>query len=207
MPEMDGIEVARRITADPLLAGPGLVLLTSDSEDRAEESRAAGIAARLSKPVHLSQLHTTLAAAFGAGRAGNDHSPDPRAAGGRGLVLVVDDDPVNQLVAMGMLEHLGYASEVVSDGREALEAVARTSFDAVLMDCQMPGMDGFRVTEEIRRAEAGQHRLPVIAMTAGVTLEEQERCRVAGMDDFVAKPVSPDALDGALSRCLSAPAT
>jgi CheY-like chemotaxis protein len=95
----------------------------------------------------------------------------------------------------------------VSDGREALEAVARTSFDAVLMDCQMPGMDGFRVTEEIRRAEAGGRRLPVIAMTAGVTLEEQERCRAAGMDDFVAKPVSPDALDGALSRCLSASAT
>jgi two-component system sensor histidine kinase/response regulator len=200
---MDGIEVARAISRDPTLAGIPMVLLTSASEDRAEDARAAGISARLSKPVHLSQLHTTLATAVGAERTGGRVASDPPQDQTRGHLLVVEDNPVNQMVAVGILEHLGYTCEVASNGRAALDALVHAQFDAVLMDCQMPEMDGYQATVELRRTENAR-RTPVIAMTAGVTAAEQARCVAAGMDDFVAKPVSPDTLDGALARCLPA---
>jgi signal transduction histidine kinase/DNA-binding response OmpR family regulator len=204
MPDMDGIEVARRITADPLLAGPGLVLLTSDSEDHGEAARAAGIAATLAKPLHLSHLHELLAEVAGAVRAGAAQEPETSApVPGRGHVLVVEDNPLNQLVAVGLLEHLGYTCEVAENGRLALAALDRGTFDAVLMDCQMPEMDGFQATEEIRRREQVRgHRTPVIAMTAGVTPDERARCAGVGMDDFVAKPVSAETIDAALTRWL-----
>ena len=183
------------------------MLLTSDSEDHAEDARAAGISARLSKPVHLSQLHTTLATVVGAGACRRRLEPEPPSDRTRGHLLVVEDNPVNQIVAVGILEHLGYTCEVAADGREALAALAARPYDAVLMDCQMPGMDGYQATVELRRTEGAGRHTPVIAMTAGVTPEEKARCLAAGMDDFVAKPVSPDTLDGALARCLPATTT
>jgi two-component system sensor histidine kinase/response regulator len=204
MPHMDGIEVARRITADPALVGPGLVLLTSDSDDRTEAARKAGISARLSKPVHLSQLHTTMVEVLGATRASAPAEVLAAPTASRGHLLVVEDNPLNQLVAVGILEHLGYTCVVADNGREALRLLARTRFDAVLMDCQMPEMDGFQATMELRRREGSVRRTPVIAMTAGVSAEEQARCFRVGMDDFVAKPISPDTLDGALSIFLPA---
>ena len=146
MPDLDGIEVARRISADPALGGPGMVLLTSDFEDHTEDARAAGIAAKLGKPVHLSQLHDTLATVIGAMRSVRDDRPAAVPATGRGHLLVVEDNPVNQLVAAGILEHLGYTCQVADNGRAALEMLESTAFDAVLMDCQMPEMDGYQAT-------------------------------------------------------------
>jgi two-component system, sensor histidine kinase and response regulator len=204
MPNMDGIEVARRITAEPSLSGPGLVLLTSDADDRAEAARKAGISARLSKPVHLSQLHNTLVEVLGVTRASVPTAPDAAPRASRGRLLVVEDNPLNQLVAVGILEHLGYTCSVADNGREALRILARTRFDAVLMDCQMPEMDGFQATMELRQREGSVRRTPVIAMTAGVSAEEQARCFRVGMDDFVAKPISPASLEGALSAFLPA---
>ena len=183
----------------PPSSGPGLVLLTSDADDRAEAARKAGISARLSKPVHLSQLYNTLVDVLGATRASAPAEADSAPRASRGRLLVVEDNPLNQLVAVGILEHLGYTCSVADNGREALRILARSRFDAVLMDCQMPEMDGFQATMELRQREGSVRRTPVIAMTAGVSAEEQARCFRVGMDDFVAKPISPDSLERALS--------
>jgi PAS domain S-box-containing protein len=127
----------------------------------------------------------------------------------RGRLLVVEDNEINQLVAVGILDHLGFVSEVAGNGREALSLLEGSTFDAVLMDCQMPEMDGFQATVELRHAEAklsadaGRRvHTPVIAMTAGAVAGDRERCLAAGMDDYVAKPVDPAELEAALRRCL-----
>ena len=120
-------------------------------------------------------------------------------------ILVVEDSFTNQLVAVGILEHLGYSTEVAANGLEALAALARTDFGAVLMDCQMPEMDGYEATAEIRRREGISRHTPVIAMTASATAGDRERCLAAGMDDYVPKPVHPQDLVIALNRWLPAP--
>ena len=106
----------------------------------------------------------------------------------RGRVLVVEDGEVNQLVAVGVLTHLGYAADVVEDGQAAVDAVRGTTYDAVQMDVQLPGMDGYEATAEIRRLEGDTRHTPIIAMTAGATDGERERAMAAGMDDYLTKP-------------------
>jgi len=137
--------------------------------------------------------------------------PRPRLE--RGRVLVVEDNPVNQLVARGVLTRLGFSVQVADDGRQALLALDAETFDAVLMDCHMPVLDGYAATEELRRREGdrrragrpgGDRRTPVIAMTAGVLAEDRTRCRTAGMDDFVPKPIDVGLLERALDRALNA---
>jgi two-component system, sensor histidine kinase and response regulator len=113
---------------------------------------------------------------------------------------------VNQLVATGVLENLGYEVEVAGDGLAALETLEASRFDAVLMDCQMPVMDGFEATRALRAREGAGARTPVIAMTAGAFRDDRERCLQAGMDDHVAKPVTPSALSVVLRRWVAAPA-
>ena len=127
----------------------------------------------------------------------------PRSASaptGTRRVLVAEDNPVNQMVALGMLTQLGYSAEVVSNGDQALWALRHERFDAVLMDCHMPEMDGFAATRELRLLEATGRRTPVIAMTAGVLDEDRDRCLAAGMDDFVGKPVDVDLLRTTLEK-------
>ena len=121
---------------------------------------------------------------------------DPDAA----LVLVVEDSPVNRLVAVHMLERCGFRAHVVNDGREALQALSTQRYDAVLMDCQMPDIDGYEATRELRRRESDGRRTPVIAMTAHAMTGDRERCVEAGMDDFIAKPVRSQTLDEVLHR-------
>ena len=118
-------------------------------------------------------------------------------------VLIVDDNPVNQIVALRAVNRLGYAADVVSGGEQALAAVGRTQFAAILMDCQMPGLDGYQATEQIRTCEAqagSAWRTPIIAMTANASEGDPERCRAAGMDDYLTKPVRIADLDAALQR-------
>jgi CheY-like chemotaxis protein len=105
-------------------------------------------------------------------------------------VLVVEDGEVNQLVAVGMLKSLGHHAVVADNGQQAVAAMREGTFDFVFMDIQMPGMDGYQATREIRRLEDGLRRTPVIAMTATATPDERERCLAAGMDDHVTKPIS-----------------
>ena len=121
----------------------------------------------------------------------------------RRKLLVADDNIVNQRVAIRMLEKLGFDVDVVEHGRAALEAVQRAPYDAVLMDCQMPQMDGFEATSAIRNLDGPVRHIPIIAMTANVMAGEREKTLAAGMNDYVSKPVSPKALDAALARWLS----
>ncbi|MDP1804353.1 MAG: ATP-binding protein, partial [Acidimicrobiales bacterium] len=118
-------------------------------------------------------------------------------------LLVAEDNPVNQLVAVRMLERLGYRADVAANGSEAVDALMRIDYAAVLMDCQMPEMDGFEATREIRRRQSGGRRTPVIAMTAAAAAEDRKRCFDADMDDYISKPVRSEDLDNALARWLS----
>ena len=201
MPDVDGLETARRIHAHPQLTGVPMVLLTSGADVASHEAAGAGIGSRLTKPVRLSHLHGALGEVLHAAR--HHDQPDVAVGAGaptRGRVLVVEDNEINQLVAQGILEHLGFTVDVAENGQDALEAWARTAYDAVLMDCQMPVMDGFQATGEIRRAEGPLRHTPIIAMTAGAMEGDRERCLDAGMDDYVSKPVAPADVEAALNR-------
>ncbi|MFT3770725.1 MAG: response regulator [Minicystis sp.] len=123
----------------------------------------------------------------------------------RPLVLLVEDNAVNQRVGKVMIEKRGYRVDVASDGHEAVAATARIAYAAVLMDCQMPRLDGYAATREIRARDAGKPRLPIIAMTANAGPGARERCLAAGMDDYVAKPVTPDRIDEILRRWVPLP--
>ncbi|MDP9486934.1 MAG: response regulator, partial [Actinomycetota bacterium] len=223
MPGMDGVELARRIKADPSIASTKFVMASSVGRGReAEEAREAGVEIYLTKPVRQSRLYdalatimaTTTTAAAGEEAPtttgdekplGRQHEPkEAEAARPRALVLVAEDNRVNQMVATKMLEKLGYRADVAADGQEAVEALfSLVPYAAVLMDVQMPEMDGYEATAEIRRREsedANRRRTPIIAMTANAMQGDRERALIAGMDDYVAKPVDPEELDAALER-------
>ena len=122
------------------------------------------------------------------------------AAGSRGTVLIVEDHSTTQEVARAIVAKLGYASDVAANGIEALAALERRTYDAVLMDCNMPEMDGFEATVEIRDREGGQRHVPIIAMTAAAMAQDRGRCIAAGMDDYVSKPVKEGHLEAVLNR-------
>ena len=209
MPGMDGLELARAIRGDPALASVRLVLLTSGTlRGSAEAAQSAGFSAYLTKPVRQSQLYDALATVVAAG---TDPSPlvtpstitEDRARSRRRL-LVVEDNAFNQTVAVGMLAKLGYRADVAANGMEAVAAVGRFDYGAVLMDCHMPKMDGYAATAEIRARERGASHMPIIAMTAAAMAGEREKCLAAGMDDYVSKPVALEELESTLKRWLSA---
>jgi signal transduction histidine kinase/DNA-binding NarL/FixJ family response regulator len=122
------------------------------------------------------------------------------ALGSRGRILVAEDNPVNQKVAVGYLEGLGYSADVVATGSEAVEACFAARYDAILMDCQMPGMDGYEATHRIRDREGGARHIPIVAMTASAMKGDREKCLAAGMDDYISKPMTPEDLRSALQR-------
>jgi two-component system sensor histidine kinase/response regulator len=218
MPEMDGLTLARAIRAEPALAGLRLVLLTSVGYvGQAAEARQAGIAASLAKPVRQSQLFDCLASVMGAPSTSDGEAPPSAAAplsdGAVRLadpddlrlrVLVAEDNQVNQKVALHLLELRGCQVDVVANGQEAVAAVQRIGYDVVLMDCQMPVMDGFEATRAIRAYEGVARHTPIIAMTAGAMAGDRERCLDAGMDDYITKPVTGAALDQGLAPWLGA---
>ena len=214
MPDVDGLELAHAISATPELSGPHLVLLTSDTEVDTDQAWAAGVREILAKPLPMSRLRGLLSALLApadpAAEAPSGSTPviEEIVPVTRPRVLVVEDNDVNQIVAEGILASLGYDCDMAGDGREALDALEHTAYAAVLMDCQMPVLDGYDATRELRVREATQERprVPVIAMTASVTEGERERCEAAGMDDFVPKPVTPADLGAALSRWVGTPA-
>ncbi len=209
MPGMDGEELGRRILQDPELPRPKLVMMSSMGV-RGDGNRLSqmGFSAYLMKPVKQSQLFDCLVMVNG--RA--DPEKGPRSLVTRHSIdeerkkalriLVAEDNPVNQKVAMRILEKLGYASDLAGDGMEAVEKIRQTPYDIVFMDCQMPGMDGYEASKLIR-SEAGRPANPslaIIAMTANAMKGDRELCLKAGMDDYVAKPVTPDALSVVLER-------
>lgn len=214
MPEMDGVMLARAIKQEAALADTPLVLLSSYLFTRQDyhlmdESLFAAI---LSKPTRQSYLCNTLAQIRQAARPTaapptsiDSKTPEPQAPSipiatpRLGHVLLAEDNPVNQKVALYHLERLGYTCDVVSDGKQAVDAALRGHYDAILMDVHMPGMDGFEATAQIRTYEAQQNRhTPIIAMTANALRGERERCLEAGMDDYIAKPFKKDELKAVL---------
>ncbi|WP_137295583.1 PAS domain-containing hybrid sensor histidine kinase/response regulator [Nocardioides dongxiaopingii] len=182
---------------------PVVILITSAAAPPDDTLDALGITVCLTKPVPSVILREVLLAAL-VPRAERDVAAPPATApSGRGTVLVVEDNAINQLVARGLLEALGYAVETADDGEEALVRIEAGAFDAVLMDVQMPRLDGYDTTRALRRADARDRsggRLPILAMTAAAVSGERERCLAAGMDDFITKPVSPTGLGAALAR-------
>jgi CheY-like chemotaxis protein len=202
MPGTDGMELGRMIAADPKLGSVRLVLVSSVPIGE-EATARAGFSARLSKPVRLSQLRDALQQALAPALQSRPVPPTPEPPspdGPRRRLLIVEDNAINKMVATATVRQLGYASDGAGNGFEALDALGRCHYDAVLMDCQMPEMDGFEATAEIRRREAGTRCVPIIAMTAGASADDRERCLAAGMDDYVSKPVHITDLDQVLRR-------
>jgi PAS domain S-box-containing protein len=213
MPEMDGFELAARIKEQPDLVGAALMMLSSG--DRKEDSarcKQLGVAAYLVKPVRQSDLLdaivNTLSERGPAGtRSTRQIRPATKPAQRRLRLLLAEDNAVNQRVAMRLLEKRGHSVAVVSSGRQAVAAALEQSFDAVLMDVQMPELDGFEATAAIREAERarGGH-VPIVAMTAHAMKGDRERCLAAGMDGYVSKPLQAEALYAAVEGGPTAPA-
>jgi CheY-like chemotaxis protein len=207
MPEMDGLQLAEAMQLQPEMQAIPLILLMS-YVDRSYRERAlkVGLLAYLTKPVRTAVLYNSILTALGRVESAplptNSVELAVPAPSQRAHLLVAEDNLVNQKVACRILEKLGYRCDIVSNGKEALAALSRTAYDLILMDCQMPEMDGYEATAEIRRLETGVGHTPVIAMTAHVMKGDREKCLEIGMDDYVSKPVRVDELSTALKRWL-----
>lgn len=207
MPEMNGIEFATRMKSDKSLAGVKLIMLTAlDWSGYDDNSVGLGFDAYLRKPVRQSHLLECLTAMVSATRNGavaySYASGESKLVRG-GLVLLAEDHPANQMVAELQLSELGFSTHIVSNGREAVEAVKNSHYDLILMDCQMPEMDGYEATGEIRQMElTSGKRTPIIAMTAHAMVGDKDACLAAGMDDYISKPVELDSLRRVLDQWL-----
>jgi PAS domain S-box-containing protein len=211
MPDMDGADLARAIKADETLKYTRLVLMTSlGHRGDARQMEEIGFAAYLVKPVRQSDLFDSLSTVL----ARSPVSPAKQHIVTRHVVremrrgavrvLLAEDNVTNQQVALGILKKLGLRADAVADGSEAIRSLETIPYDIVLMDVQMPEMDGFEATRRIRdpRSAVLNHAIPIIAMTAHAMQGDRERCLEAGMGDYVTKPVSPEALAEALDRWL-----
>ncbi len=214
MPDMDGFALTRAVKRDPKLAETPVVLLTAyDERGQGERALHAGFAAYLTKPVRQSQLFDALASAVssklqpaaGDAEAGDEglesqlaHArPAHHKPIGDKVVLVAEDNPANRMVVELQLDRLGYPMQFVENGREAFDAymAAPDKYGVILMDVQMPEMDGFSATHAIRRVELTTgRRVPIIALTANAMERDRERCLVAGMDDYISKPITQNEL-------------
>jgi CheY-like chemotaxis protein len=214
MPGMDGEELGRRIKADPASAGIPLLMLTSVAF-RGDGKRLTdiGFAAYLTKPVRSDHLRAALVALRAPSK--NDahaessvrrlvtrHTLNEDAR--RTRILLVEDNPANQKVALGLLARFGHAADLAFNGSEALEALARTPYDLVLMDCQMPVMDGYAATRAIRAGEGGilNPAVPIVAMTAHAMEGDREKVLAAGMDEYLSKPIDSHRMSEIISEIL-----
>jgi len=218
MPDGDGERLGRRIRSEQHLGHTRLVLLTSaGNRGDAQRFAALGFAGYLLKPVTQRELAGCLSLVMSSSADSWQQRAQPlvtrhqvrslRAA--RSVrVLLAEDNPVNQKVARVMLEKLGTEVEVVANGRDAVEAWRSGRFELIVMDCQMPEMDGYEATREIRRVEAGRVHIPIIALTANAMKGDDAECRAAGMDDYLAKPLDIERLRDCLERhCGACPPT
>ena len=207
MPGMDGFQVAQQIHADPELSGTIIMMLTSDAQrGDALRCREFGISVYLVKPIHKPELLQAIRAALrlpqtpaASEAVVTRHSL--REARSRLRILLAEDNPVNQALMLRLLEKLGHSPVLAANGREALALCNAQKFDLILMDVQMPELDGFAATAEIRRREqaAGGH-LPIVAMTAHALKGDRERCLAAGMDGYISKPVKFELVQQEIER-------
>jgi CheY-like chemotaxis protein/HPt (histidine-containing phosphotransfer) domain-containing protein len=212
MPEVDGEALGRMIKADPKLEPTTLVMLTSAGQrNDAARVKQAGFDDYLIKPVRSSRLLDCLKTAISP-KPQTHSSPHPVRPGTKGVaengqktrILVADDNTTNQLVALAMLNRIGYCGDAVANGLEAIRALTQIPYDVVLMDVQMPEMDGLEATRRIRDPKTGvqNSRVPIIAMTAHAMKGDQDKCLAAGMDDYIAKPVQFEELVSVLQHWL-----
>jgi CheY-like chemotaxis protein len=211
MPGMDGLEALKRIRHTPRISDTPVILLCSQA-DRGERKDCgdAGCQGHLAKPVQASALLSTASAALGIAtcplvspatqsRTGPDKAPAEDLAGRR--VLLAEDNVVNQKLAATLLRKMGCRVDIAANGVEAVRLAGETRYDIILMDCQMPEMDGFQATREIREREHGKRRVPIIALTAHTMAGDREKCLAAGMDGYVSKPIQIPSLREALRIC------
>ncbi|MFQ5568613.1 MAG: two-component regulator propeller domain-containing protein [Rhodothermales bacterium] len=212
MPGMDGCQLAKAIQEDPSIAPLRMVLLTSYSKRWQQETmRELGLAATMTKPVRQTQLFERIVTVMEDGCV-SESAPGPAGEtqekgvevpvepSRKARVLLVEDNVVNQVVVERLLKKFGYTCEVANNGLEALDMLARTSYTLVLMDIQMPKMDGLETTAAIRAQENGTRHLPIVAMTANAMEGERQRCLDHGMDDYISKPFKQVELKAMLDR-------
>jgi len=220
MPGMDGFDLARTIKSDSSIAGMHLVMLTSFGErGHGQTARESGVAAYLTKPVRQSHLFDCLANVISAAPGASErdvtpakqlltkHTLQESKMSSHKLILLAEDNIVNQKVAIRQLQKLGYRADAVANGSEAIEALSRISYDLILMDCQMPEMDGYEATAEIRRQQGESRHIPIVAMTAHALTGDRAKCIAAGMDEYITKPVKLDELSRVLELFLRTPGT
>ena len=215
MPKMDGWMLARAVQTDPALKGIVLIVLTSFGQTLSPvELKAAGIEAYLVKPVRKSRLLECLISAVTKTNAreqtvavSNVPSVESSVVLEKARVLLVEDNMVNQKVALALLQKLGCRAEAVANGVKVLEALTRLPYDLILMDCQMPEMDGYETSKAIRQREKPsaspcpwKSPVHIIALTAHALQGEREKCLAAGMDDYLCKPLRQAELHAALER-------
>jgi PAS domain S-box-containing protein len=218
MPDIDGSQLGRTINADPTLNSVRLVLLTSSGQPgESSHFSRMGFAGYLLKPVSHGDLVDTLSIVLG-GAADDRGVPNPaivthsellamRAREKRVHVLLAEDNLVNQKVAAKLLEKLGHRVDIAANGKEAVRAWENGHFDVILMDCQMPEMDGYEATRQIRHRELPSHRTPIIALTAHAMKGADDDCRAAGMDGYITKPIDSELLRSTIEHfCAAAPA-
>jgi CheY-like chemotaxis protein/HPt (histidine-containing phosphotransfer) domain-containing protein len=216
MPGMDGLTLARAISADSKIRRTRLVMMTSlGNTIELRTLKSAGIVRCLTKPVRQSDLYNCLVSVLESPVVApiapapmiRECRPEPAArrkkSPQRLRILMAEDNKTNQEVTQFQLEKLGYRAEVVSNGRQAVEAHAAKPYDLILMDCQMPELDGYAAAREIRRREAGERHTPIIALTANALEGNREKCLLEGMDDYVSKPITISDLKAAIERALS----
>jgi len=218
MPEMDGLMLGRAIKSESLIAGTPLVMLSSLALCTfAVQAREIGFAAYLTKPTRQHNLYAcvseVLAGTFEQEKAAaaldtlnepfvTTAKPSAVSRPGARRLLVAEDNLINQKVAVLALGRMGYETDVVCDGAQAVEAFRYGSYACILMDCQMPEMDGYQAATEVRRIEGGRKRIPIVAMTAHALKGDREKCLQAGMDEYVSKPLKPRELQAILERFL-----
>ncbi|MGC1521362.1 MAG: response regulator [Steroidobacteraceae bacterium] len=212
MPACDGAELGRTINRDPTLKSTRLILLTSSGQ-RGDGRLFAdiGFAGYLLKPVTQRDLTECLVLVLASTADSwhlrsqpmiTRHALRAQRALARNRILLAEDNLVNQKVARGLLEKMGYRVDIVADGAAAIDAWQTGKFELIIMDCQMPQMDGYAATREIRRLEAGNSHIPIVALTAHAMKGDEEKCRAAGMDDYLSKPIDRAKLDASLERLL-----
>jgi CheY-like chemotaxis protein len=207
MPEMDGLTLAREIRRSRDPHSLPLVLLTSLGRRKEDLETDVEFGAYLTKPIKASQLFEALIGVFGrsaeegsaipaekAEEAGESKRPSLR-------ILVAEDNEVNQKLTLLLLEKMGYRGELAANGLEALEALRRERYDVILMDVEMPVMDGLEASRSIHSEWPGNERPRIIAMTANAMQGDRETCLAAGMDDYLSKPIHADELAAVLARC------
>jgi two-component system, sensor histidine kinase and response regulator len=207
MPGMSGLELAAAVRRDPALQQLPMVVVTSlQSDDQLAKAASLGVSAYLSKPVRRQDLYRALAQSLGAVSNRTSESTSNTTVI-HAHVLMAEDNSVNQIVARNMFKLIGCTYDMVNNGQDALEAVRRGGYDMVLMDCQMPVMDGYEATRAIRAWEGEQddaRHIPIVALTANALVGDADLCLAAGMDDHLAKPYSRNQLTATMARWLPA---